>query len=398
MTKKNIVFCWELGAGYGHVGGFAPIAKILTQNQCNVSFVSKDLSNTETIIGKHNYRYFQSPIHFSQTTKSKAANSYAELLLNCGFHKKQHLLARLKAWRNIFEVLQADLVVIDHSPSALLASRSLQIPTILFGSGFFAPPHLSPLPSLRPWLKIPEKSLIESEQHVLNVVNEVLDCSGSPALEQLHQVFNVEENFLCTFKELDHYPQRENAVYWGPRFSSDGGATIQWPSATTPRVFTYLHASYPHLEPALDALRASGVSVVVHCPGISMNIIRKYTAANLEFVAQPAKQQQIAEECDLVVCHAGHGMVSAMLLAGCPVLLLPMHLEQMLLAHNVAKFKAGIMILPEQAKPNFKKAIMTLLSDSNFKQAAQAFANKHKEFNANERNQAIVNRCLEILS
>ncbi|WP_455203509.1 glycosyltransferase [Kaarinaea lacus] len=359
--------------------------------------MSKDLINTEALIGTHNYRYFQSPVHFSQAAKPTAAYRYSELLLNCGLHNKQSLLARLKAWRNLFVLLQAELIVIDHSPTALLASRSLGIPTVLFGTGFFAPPHVSPMPSLRPWLKIPEKSLIDSEQRVLNIINEALKSLHVSTLNQLHDMFNVMENFLCTFKELDHYPQRENAVYWGPRFSSEGGTQVQWPRGATRKVFAYLYASYPHLEMVLDALKANENSIVVHCSGISMSLVRKYSAANLEFIAQPADQKQIAKECDLVICHAGHGMVSAMLLAGCPILLLPMHLEQMLLAHNVANLKAGIMILPEQAKPNFKKAIKTLLSESSFKQAAQTFAKKHKEFNANERNQAIVKRCLEIL-
>ena len=49
--------------------------------------------------------------------------TYADLLLNIGFGDVNCLRAHLQAWRNLFGLVQPDLIVCDHSPMALLAAQ-----------------------------------------------------------------------------------------------------------------------------------------------------------------------------------------------------------------------------------------------------------------------------------
>jgi len=44
---------------------------------------------------------------------------------------------------------------------------------------------------------------------VLQSINGALSKLGVPGLENLSDLFDCDENFLTTFKELDHYQNRE---------------------------------------------------------------------------------------------------------------------------------------------------------------------------------------------
>ena len=100
----------------------------------------------------------------------------------------------------------------------------------------------------------------------------------------------------------------------------------------------------------------------------------------------------------MLVCHAGHGTVAVSLLHGKPLLLLPghNHLEQILTARNVALLKAGIMITTRNLK-DYKKTVESLLNEVEFKNNAQAFADKYKDFDSESQIKEIVDRCEEIL-
>ena len=76
---------------------------------------------------------------------------------------------------------------------------------------------------------MPQQTLASSEQHVLAVANSVLAGMQQPPLGMVADLFEVDENFLCTFAELDHYAQRGDARYWGPVFNIRQGVDQDWP-------------------------------------------------------------------------------------------------------------------------------------------------------------------------
>ena len=394
---SHLIYAWELGGGSGHIGGFAAIANLLQSRHHKISFIVKDLVKAESLVGDRGFRYFQAPSRHVMTSQQGSAASYSGLLLISGFDREQALLARVKAWVNLLQILAPDLLIIDHSPTALLAAKILNIPFALFGSGFFAPPLMSPLPSFRTWLHIPPNHLEQADKQALAVINNVLSRFEVNPLPTLCDLFEGKENFLCTFKELDHYPMRDNATYWGPRFDSDSGDEIAWPKKGRKKIFVYVHPYYPNLASLLETLQASDYSIVIYCPGIAAEYIRKYEGKQMVFTDHALRVAHIAKQCDLVICNAGHGLVSAMLLTGTPLLLLPIHVEQLIIARLVAGFGAGLFALPENKQPPFKKMMDSLLGEKSFKQAAVAFADKHTDFDIHERDKTIVDRIEEIL-
>ena len=114
----------------------------------------------------------------------------------------------IMGWKNILQVFAPDLAVFDHSQTANLGSRSISMKRAFFGTGFCAPPQMSPMPTIRPWLEAPLQRFQSSENRALQAINPVLERIDAPVLEKLMNLFDCDENFLTTFPELDHYQER----------------------------------------------------------------------------------------------------------------------------------------------------------------------------------------------
>ena len=72
--------------------------------------------------------------------------------------------------------------------------------------------------------------------------------------------------------------------------------------------------------------------------------------------------------------------VTSFLLKGKPVLLLPGHLEQFLLARRIEEMGAGLMVNPEQPPADLQLKLQRVLIEPNFSLNAQAFARKYANF------------------
>jgi hypothetical protein len=68
-----------------------------------------------------------------------------------------------------------------------------------------------------------------------------------PQLDSLARLFQVAEDSLLSFPELDHYPARGPARYWG-MLPAAVAEDSTWPAAPGPRVFSYLRPETPHVE------------------------------------------------------------------------------------------------------------------------------------------------------
>jgi len=86
----------------------------------------------------------------------------------------------------------------------------------------------------------------------------------------------------------------------------------------------------------------------------------------------------VASECDLAITNASHGVTAGMLLAGKPLLQLPMFVEQFLIADRVARSGAGIVVPPGNLAA-FEQGLQTMLGQGTFRQAAAKFAERHRD-------------------
>lgn len=395
---SHIVFAWEQGRNYGHILRFLPVAKELRARGHEVSFCLRDVSRAEAILGREGFRYYQAPIWLPKVVGLPPTLSYADLMLRHGFLEPDALASLVHAWRRLFDALSPDLLVLDFAAASLVASQGLDIPRTLIGTGFFIPPVCDPLPSMR-WWEPPQRSMLEKlHQRVHDTANQVLERIGQPHLDRLSQLFEVEEAFLCTVPELDHYPSRPDVHYWGPLMSIDEGEKPSWPGPDgRPRVFVYLQPDFPGYEPLLTALGRMPVSALVFAPGLVPAQARKPGSANVHFASRPVCMSSVLAMADLVVTHGSFGTTAAALLSGVPCLLLPSQLEQRILAHRCDDLGVSLSLDRQHKNPNYRKTVDRLLDDPSFRGAARALSEKYGGLGIEGRVQAISDRLIGLL-
>jgi UDP:flavonoid glycosyltransferase YjiC (YdhE family) len=106
----------------------------------------------------------------------------------------------------------------------------------------------------------------------------------------------------------------------------------------------------------------------------------------------------VCRECDLGICHSGANSVYALVTAGRPVLLLPLHLEQMMTAKRVLELGAGLVVDYEQPPPDFAGLLQRLLEEPAFAEAARVVASRHAGDDPAARVVRIADRLEELIA
>jgi hypothetical protein len=376
----RVVYAWELGGGFGHIHAFLPLAEDLRRQGHDTVFVLKDLLNAERELGARGFRCLQAPLFQGRLVglPDPPAN-LSEILLHFGFLKEEYLLGLVRAWQELYALLGADLVVGDYSPAALLAARVAGIAAASFGTGFCRPPAVHPLPNLRPWEPAESGRLLSSDLKLVDTANRVLRKFGGPAIGKAAEVFACAEDFLCTYPELDHYPERPGARYWGSVHSLDG-AEVAWPGREEHRIFGYVKPSYGGLRRLLNQLaRLKRHETILFCPGLAEAVAEQYASPRLLIVRKPVALSGLRASCGLGLCHAGHGTVCALLQAGVPVLALPMNLEQHLTGQRVAAMGAGALVEAPGPGTDYLALIGALLNGPEYRRSAQDFMRRYQD-------------------
>jgi len=398
IIMGTLVFVWELGGGYGHVSPFIPVMLRLLNRGHKVACIVKSLLFADKLLRPYAIPFFQSPLMVSPSPPQSIVYNYAGILDGIGYSNKLLLSSTAKAWRNLFDVLLPDLLIADHAPTALLVARGLSLRRALFGTGFCSPPRVKPLPSLQPWAMVPESTMAKVEASVLKSINYTLDQLSFPRLAQVADLFHVDENFLCSFPELDHYQNRKSARYWGASLGRPLGIPPCWPDGEGKRLFAYIKADYPLINELLTQLNSICQRTIVHLPGAPAALIRDHSSPFLRFSHEPVEIMQVTRECDLVISHAGHGMTSLVLLSGIPMLLLPTHPESTLLAQSVVRLGAGLAVIPGTDRIDFRQLVFRLLTEDVFRKSAIRFASKYAQYDYDARDEAIADRCEQLIS
>jgi hypothetical protein len=268
---------------------------------------------------------------------------------------------------------------------------------MLFSNGFTAPPRRSPLPNMRPWSPVPEQTISQLDFAALAAVNTVLARHHCAPMKQLADLFEVAEEALVTFPELDHYADRGPARYWGSLPSAGAGQHVAWPVGKTARLFAYLRPESPHHEAVLAALLALGHAAVVFFPNMPPALAARYAAPHLAFIDHPADIEQMAREADVAITYASLATTTAFLLAGKPLLMLPGHLEQFMLARRVEEMGAGRLVNPEQPPGDLRAALADLIDNPVWRGNARAFAAKYAAFDQQAVTGNLVRRIAEML-
>ena len=286
----------------------------------------------------------------------------------------------VRAWREIYAFVEPRAVLFEHAPTALLASRGSETARIITGVGFSTPPRARPLPSFRTWESVPKERLERSDALALATVNSVLAKLRLRPLDELSELFDADAEFLCTFPELDHYAARDGGQYCGSVFSREDGAGALWPDTSGTRVYVDLRPDMPAFHSNAEALSDSGLNVLWSAPGASEEVVRRYSKATLKFERERVRLADVAAHAQAAVLFGGHGTVSAMLLAGVPMALYPLHVEQALVSRNAARLGAAIVAGPQARPAEAGSAISHIVGEPRYREAAQRFAAKYRDF------------------
>lgn len=338
----KVLLTWELGAGFGHLARLRPLAESLARAGHHITLALRDLKHATTFFDPSSVTLLQAPYKGTPPERPiAAARTYADILHNVGYDRPAELHALTLAWRTLYDFVQPDMVIHDHSPTALLASRDQTWLKVVAGTGFCVPPDMFPLADLRSWMYPDTEALLNRETRILANINDVLALHGATPLDRITQLFaETDEQALLTFPELDHYGARDGARYWGI-WESSWGAPPEWPAAEGPKVFAYLKP-FRHLPRLLQELAARKWPTLLYAPEVPAQWRAAVEANSLRFVDKPLDVRHSLRECDFAILNGTHGVSAQALLAGVPALHFPLVLEQLLLAKRIEALGAGI--------------------------------------------------------
>jgi UDP:flavonoid glycosyltransferase YjiC (YdhE family) len=374
----RIALTWQLGSGVGHVASLSVLSAALAQDGHEVVAVLRDPQRGEPFFASHGARCLQAPLPSQQSGReSPTIATYADLLAASGFDAVDELSATVSCWDELFSEICPDVVVMDHSPTALVCGIGASFRKVLHSPGFFIPPAADPLPVLRPWLVKNQAEAKSGDDRVRDNVNTVLERRGRSPLKCLADLYSqVEETFLASYEELDHFAaDRVNAKYWGIVPPPTGGIEPNWPDVAGPRVFIYLWPSTESVA-IVDGIAKLGHPTIVRMPG-SGDWQSRWKSSSVRVVAEPVAMEEMARQCDVAVLHGGHGTMAAMLLAGKPLVLVPFQLEQLLQAQRCAERDLAICVAPNDYR-NIGQAIHLALTNDKYHSAARAFSERYR--------------------
>ncbi|HEX5129236.1 MAG TPA: nucleotide disphospho-sugar-binding domain-containing protein, partial [Usitatibacter sp.] len=265
------------------------------------------------------------------------------------------------------------------------------------GNGFFIPPHQSPIPPFRIDEPVDPARVEGADRTALANVNAALGSVGAARLERLEQAFESDQDFLCTFPELDHYGTRETSGYWGPRMRIDLGHVVDWPDGPGRRVFVYVKTSLAQLDALIDALVARPHRVLAFIPGLDERRRARLASASRRVLARPVRLDAALRGCDLLVSHGGE-IAGGALCHGVPSLLFPSHYEQYLMALRQRQLGTGAWLPLGATAQDVVDALDGLLRDDRALGKARAFARRYPAWSPPEQRRRIVARIEELLA
>lgn len=381
----HIHLCWELGGGLGHAGRLKMLAQTLLARGHRVTISLRDLVHTQALLADLDVPKLQAPVWLHPAAGLPPAGNLAEIVFNCGYLEPAALRGMVAGWRDMFALLQPDLVVADFAPTALLAARGMGLRSASVGNGFNSPAPGQPLAALR---DAPAARLASSEARMLATANALLAEHGAPPYRHAAEVFLGDLPLLCTWPELDHYARGE-APWLGPNFVDGGGIAPCWPDGDGRKVYAYLKASHPAREAVLRALLAEGCRVLAYMPEVAAGGMPPVLGDGIVYADGPVDLAQALAQAELCVCHAGEATLAQSLLAGVPLLMLPTHAEQFLTARAVAAFGAGYNAGLTAPQADWRAVLRPLLDGAGYTLAAQAFAARHQDFSQRRMNEQL---------
>jgi len=359
---KKILLTWELGGGLGHIIPMRTLAEQFLASGHEVYLALMDLTHAASVFSGMNVKLLQAPFKSGfRSNPILPPMCFSQLIHNNGFSSDKELEGLVKSWKTLYELVRPDIICFDHSPSALVAAKNFDCLKVTIGVGFSSPPESSPLGVFTD-TALNSNKMLADDKAILNNINRVLDNTGSDTMETLSQLFydNIKTCFQ-SLPEFDHFCARDESLYYGPVLSASG-LKPEWPEKYNKKVYVYVK-QFPGIAQLLKLLARFQISFIVYTNNVPENILNSCKAANLCFQTKPLDLSIVSKEADLAIVNAGHSTLCQFVLAGVPVLMVPLQMEQQMLAVRMNKQKVGWIADTENR--DFFQSIERVLSGVN---------------------------------
>jgi len=393
---QRILLAWEQGRNLGHISRLLAIARLIeSQGSEPVFALPPEFMNApqfSSLPQAQPYTRFASPMMWQATPATPSRiDSFADILLSFGFADANALSRAVRAWVQLFEVVQPDSVLLDYAPAAQLAAQLLGVRAFQITNGFDAPPPNCPVFGIAmrgPYLEqLNTRKLAQISLTLAQVGRDVMGRSG-PAVDDY---FKYPTKVYDCIPETDPYGPRDNGLYVGPLppphdaqeaswplTSSEGGNQAPGPGQPArpelPRLFAYLR-NVTHAKEWLEALCKADARTLCVWPDVPDALMQQHISSRVRLMRQPVNMNQALAQADAVLNYGSTTTVCQTLLAGKPQLMLPADIEKILVARKVAQQEAGVVW--HQNGSTCVDALHQFLTNHTLAPAAQAIADKY---------------------
>jgi UDP:flavonoid glycosyltransferase YjiC (YdhE family) len=147
----------------------------------------------------------------------------------------------------------------------------------------------------------------------------------------------------------------------------------------------------------LEWLIASEHPTVAYVDGVERKLLERFAAPTIRYDRERLDMSAVGRDCDMAVLNGTHGTTASILIAGKPVMQLPIYLEQGLLAHAVCRMGAGAQA-PVAQPQSVIEQIAKVATSIQYAEAAKQFARKYASFDPIQSNEQVLDRIEEVLS
>lgn len=377
---KKILLVWELGSGLGHIMQLLSLAKRLKAEGNELHFLVLEGFEKNPLLLELGVEIEAVPMFSPTLIHNNGIINFSELLLNNGFREQTNLENRVEFWHKKFNEVKTDLIIADHSPSAVLTAYILNIPYVLIGNRFFIPPNISPYPSIKFWQTIPEQQLLAFDEQLLNNINHVCKKYKVKNLDKPQELYaNTKLEILQTYNELDPYSEFPADNYHGICVDQNEGDKPVWKNNNKPKVFVYLRPDHPGIKQILLQITKLDADFLLRMKIEDKLLINSLDDSKVSIVEKLLDIDAALEQSDVLICHGSHTIVMQALLKGKPVLCLSRMLEHELTARMLTNNLLGLISTPNSLELQPGRQLTNLLTDKVYSKNAQAFKKKYSK-------------------
>ena len=314
-----------------------------------------------------------------------------EHLLGLLYSDAPYLKALTSAYREAFQSFRPDVVIDSFAPYSCLAASIEGLPLVQVTQGNF----LADSPGFI-WWKGRRPSELPSSLAAINIVAAE---QGLPLVRRAADILDGNCTFVVGSPETDPLNPGANAIHVGSL--GPGNIDADLPEAINVlgrgRKLVWVYTGNPRyggaavatpfdskivLHTALEALGGTDIDVVLTTgyQAVPEGVAFPQNIHFANFVSGPA----MAQRCDLIIHHGGHGSVITGLSAGKPAVIIPTNSERESNARRLASIGAGEVVLPidETATEKsvdtaaFADAVRRVLTDPSYTDAAQQIGSR----------------------